>query len=215
MFFTLGAELSMTPMDKEIGTKMAGIPHISLILFLCFTLGFLITVSEPDLQVLAEQVPTIPNHILILAVAGGVGLFLVVAMLRMLFSQSLAVLLFLSYSIVFVLTYFIPQDFTTVVFDSGGVASGPMTVTFLLPFAMGACQALGGNIYCTGCFWNCCYGSHDPSDCHSDPGGSIPAEVQTRDGQSGGSCGVFLAGNQYCGASDGGRVGGVKLDLRK
>ncbi len=137
MLFTLGAELSMTPMGERIGTKMAKIPHISVILFLCFTLGFVITVSEPDLQVLAEQVPAIPNYILIVAVAGGVGLFLVVAMLRMLFSQSLSVLLFLFYGIIFIMTYFIPKDFITVAFDSGGVTTGPMTVPFIMALGIG------------------------------------------------------------------------------
>lgn len=137
MFFTLGAELAMTPMGEKIGTKMAKIPRVSIILFLCFTLGFVITISEPDLQVLAEQVPAIPNHILILAVAGGVGMFLMVAMLRMLFSQALSVLLFLFYSIVFFLTYFIPKDFLAVAFDSGGVTTGPMTVPFIMALGIG------------------------------------------------------------------------------
>lgn len=137
MFFTLGAELSMTPMGEKIGTRMANIKHIAVILLLCFTMGFVITVSEPDLQVLAEQVPSIPNNILILSVAGGVGMFLVVAMVRMLFSQALSVLLFLFYIIVFILTYFIPKDFLTVAFDSGGVTTGPMTVPFIMALGIG------------------------------------------------------------------------------
>lgn len=137
MFFTLGAELSMTPMGEKIGTKMANMKHISIILLLCFTMGFVITVSEPDLQVLAEQVPSVPNSILILCVAGGVGMFLVVAMVRMLFSQALSVLLFLFYCIVFVLTFFIPEDFLTVAFDSGGVTTGPMTVPFIMALGIG------------------------------------------------------------------------------
>lgn len=137
MFFTLGAELSMTPMGEKIGTKMANIPHISIILLLCFTLGFIITISEPDLQVLAELVPAIPNRVLILAVAAGVGMFLMIAMLRMLFSQTLAVLLFVFYSVVFVMTYFIPKDFLTVAFDSGGVTTGPMTVPFIMALGIG------------------------------------------------------------------------------
>lgn len=137
MFFTLGAELSMTPMGEKVGTKMANIKHISIILLLCFTMGFVITVSEPDLQVLAQQVPSVPNSVLILCVAGGVGLFLVVAMVRMLFSQSLSVLLFLFYIIVFGLTFFIPEDFLTVAFDSSGVTTGPMTVPFIMALGIG------------------------------------------------------------------------------
>lgn len=137
MFFTLGAELSMTPMGEKIGTKMANSRHIGVILLLCFVLGFVITVSEPDLQVLAEQVPSVPNRILIVSVAGGVGIFLVVAMLRMLFSKALSAFLIIFYSIVFGLTFFIPGDFLTVAFDSGGVTTGPMTVPFIMALGVG------------------------------------------------------------------------------
>ena len=137
MFFTLGAELSMTPMGEKIGTKMANSRHIGVVLLLCFMLGFVITVSEPDLQVLAEQVPSIPNRILIMSVAGGVGLFLVVVMLRMLLSKSLSALLIVFYRIVFVLAFFIPKDFLTVAFDSGGVTTGPMTVPFIMALGVG------------------------------------------------------------------------------
>ncbi len=137
MFFTLGAELSMTPMGEKIGTRMANSRHIGVVLLLCFILGFVITVSEPDLQVLAEQVPSIPNRILIMSVAGGVGLFLVVVMLRMLLSKSLSALLIVFYSIVFVFAFFIPKDFLTVAFDSGGVTTGPMTVPFIMALGVG------------------------------------------------------------------------------
>ena len=97
MFFTLGAEIAMTPMGERIGTRISGSRRLPFIVLLCFTLGFIITVSEPDLQVLAEQVPSIPNNVLIFAVAAGVGIFLVVAVLRMLFGIALYRLLFLFY----------------------------------------------------------------------------------------------------------------------
>lgn len=137
MFFTLGAELSMTPMGEKAGTKMARSMQLGTILLLCFLLGFIITISEPDLQVLAEQVPSIPNHTLILAVAFGVGFFLVVAMLRMLFSKSLPSLLIVFYLIVFALAFFVPDDFLAIAFDSGGVTTGPMTVPFIMSLGVG------------------------------------------------------------------------------
>lgn len=137
MFFTLGAELSMTPMGEKIGTKMANSRHIGIVLLLCFVLGFVITVSEPDLQVLAEQVPSIPNRVLIVSVAGGVGMFLIVAMLRMLLSRALSALLIVFYGIIFVLSFLIPEDFLTVAFDSGGVTTGPMTVPFIMALGVG------------------------------------------------------------------------------
>jgi len=146
MSFTLGAEVSMTPMGEKVGARMTQTKKIGLIVTMSFILGVIITISEPDLQVLASQVPSIPNYVLILAVAAGVGLFLVVAILRMLLSIALPHLLVFFYIIVFVLAFFVPADFRAVAFDSGGVTTGPMTATFLLPLAQGACTAVGGNL---------------------------------------------------------------------
>ena len=137
MFFTLGAELSMTPMGEKVGTCMTKSKKLSVIIGLSFLLGFIITVSEPDLQVLAGQVPSIPNVTLIAAVACGVALFLVIALLRMLFRIPLPPLLIFSYLIVFVLTLFVPGDFLSVAFDSGGVTTGPMTVPFIMALGVG------------------------------------------------------------------------------
>ncbi len=137
MFFTLGAELAMSPMGERVGTRMASTGKLPVVLLLCFILGFIITISEPDLQVLAEQVPSIPNMALILSVACGVGMFLVVAMLRMLFSKPLAPLLILFYAIVFILAACVPRNFLAVAFDSGGVTTGPMTVPFIMALGIG------------------------------------------------------------------------------
>lgn len=137
MFFTLGAELAMTPMGEKMGTKMASSRKLILVVLLCFTMGFLITMSEPDLQILAQQVPQVPNITLIGAVAFGVGCFMVAAMLRMLFSIPLAPLLILFYILVFALAYFVPEDFLAVAFDSGGVTTGPMTVPFIMALGIG------------------------------------------------------------------------------
>ncbi len=86
ILFSLGVEMSMTPMGERVGTCMTKTRKLWVMIFMGFILGFIITISEPDLQVLAEQVPSVPNLILIVAVAVGVGVFLVVALLRMLFS---------------------------------------------------------------------------------------------------------------------------------
>ncbi len=137
MFFTLGAELSMTLVGEKIGTKIARSRNLAIVLFFCFLLGFMITISEPDLQVLAEQVPSVPNATLIIAVAVGVGFFLMVAMLRMLFSKTLRLLLIICYLVVFVLAFFVPEDFLAVAFDSGGVTTGPMTVPFIIALGVG------------------------------------------------------------------------------
>lgn len=137
MFFTLGAEVAMTPMGERIGTGLTKSKKLWLVLGLAFLLGFIITISEPDLQVLAQQVPAVPNMVLILSVACGVGVFLLVAFLRMLFGIPLPPMLLVFYIIIFVLAFFVPEDFLSVAFDSGGVTTGPMTVPFIMALGIG------------------------------------------------------------------------------
>ena len=137
MFFTLGAEIAMTPMGERIGSAMTKSRRLWIVIAFSFVLGFIITISEPDLQVLAEQVPAIPNLTIILAVASGVGLFLVVALLRMLFSVALPYILIVCYLFVFLLAFFVPKEFLAVAFDSGGVTTGPMTVPFIMALGVG------------------------------------------------------------------------------
>lgn len=139
MFFTLGAEIAMTPMGEQVGSCMTRTKKLGIIILLSFLLGFIITISEPDLQVLAGQVPSIPNNVLILAVACGVGIFLVVALLRMLFGIPLPALLVGFYIPVFILAYLVPDSFRGIAFDSGGVTTGPMTVPFIMALGIGVC----------------------------------------------------------------------------
>jgi len=137
MFFTLGAELAMEQMGQHVGAQLTKTRRLALILPLGFLLGFLITVSEPDLQVLAEQVQSIPSGVLILSVAGGVGTFLVLALLRMLLGVPLRTALLVSYALTFTLAAFAPREFFAVAFDAGGVTTGPMTVPFIMAFGIG------------------------------------------------------------------------------
>ncbi len=143
MFFTLGAEMSMTPMGERVGAVITKSRRLPVVLGIGFLLGFLITISEPDLQVLANQVPSIPNRTLILSVAAGVGLFLVFAFLRMLLGIALPKLLVLFYGIIFVLAAFVPKEFLAVAFDSGGVTTGPMTVPFIMALGVGVSAIRG------------------------------------------------------------------------
>lgn len=137
LFFNVGVELSMTPIGERVGSVMTKSKNIFVIVLISFIMGFIITISEPDLQVLAQQVPSIPNMVLIMAVAIGVGIFLVIALLRMLFGIPLSYLLLFFYGIIFILTLFVPKDFLSVAFDSGGVTTGPMTVPFIMSFGIG------------------------------------------------------------------------------
>ena len=136
--FTLGVDMSMTPMGNAIGVTMSRARRRILPLAAAFLLGMLITVAEPDLTVLAGQVPAIPNLVLILTVAAGVGLFLVVALLRVTLKVPLSYLLVSFYLGAFVLAVlFTPNDFIPVSFDSGGVTTGPITVPFIMALGVG------------------------------------------------------------------------------
>ncbi len=135
--FTLGAGLAMQPLGEGIGVEMSKSKRIALPLAVCFALGVIITLAEPDLTVLAEQIPSIPNRTLILTVAVGVGGFLVLALLKTVFSIPLARLLLLFYALTFVLAFFAPRDFIPAAFDSGGVTTGPITVPFIMAFGVG------------------------------------------------------------------------------
>lgn len=135
--FTLGTDLAMTPIGTHVGSAVTKSRSVWLIVLVSLLVGIFITMSEPDLQVLAEQVPGIPNMTLIIAVAVGVGIFLVFAMLRMLLRVKLSYLLIAIYAFIFILAQFVPRDFLSVAFDSGGVTTGPMTVPFIMALGVG------------------------------------------------------------------------------
>ena len=136
-FFSLGAEVSMTPMGERVGGNLVKTKKLWFIIGTGFVLGMMITISEPDLQVLARQVPSVPNMVLILSVALGVGLFLAIALIRILVGFALAPLLILFYLLIFLLAMLAPADFLAVAFDSGGVTTGPMTVPFIMALGVG------------------------------------------------------------------------------
>lgn len=142
-FFSLGTDVAMTPMGEGIGAQLPHTKRLSVLIVVTLLIGILITIAEPDLQVLAEQVPSIPNAVLIWTVAGGVGLFFVLAMLRTLFRIPLSALLIVFYIGVFVLSAFVPNEFVAVAFDSGGVTTGPITVPFIMALGIGLASIRG------------------------------------------------------------------------
>ena len=136
-FFTLGADMAMMPIGEHVGSRMAKFKKLGIIALLCFFIGAIITIAEPDLKVLAHQMPSVPDMVLILSVACGVGAFLALSFLRTLFGWNLSTMLMVGYAVVFLLTLFVPQEFLAVAFDSGGVTTGPMTVPFILALGVG------------------------------------------------------------------------------
>ena len=143
-FFTVGSTISMEPLGDGIGKTLSKRKYILIPLVICFVLGFLITVSEPDLQVLAEQVPTIPNSLLINCVGVGVGLFLAITFVRNRREIPLRRLLVFFYAVVIILAFFAPAEFIPTAFDSGGVTTGPITVPFIMALGAGLAASKKG-----------------------------------------------------------------------
>lgn len=147
--FNLGADLAMTPMGTHVGAGLSGKRKLWLLLSVCFVLGMLITIAEPDLQVLANQVRTVMNGtLLIYAVGIGVGSFLVVAVLRIVFKRRLASILMLFYMLLFALALMLAVNdnlnLLPLAFDSGGVTTGPITVPFIMALGVGISSVLSG-----------------------------------------------------------------------
>ena len=135
--FTMGADMSMQPLGEGLGVFMSRFKTPVLPLIIAFVLGTLITIAEPDLRVLANQIPSVPDNVLIYSVAAGVGVFMTVAVLRARNSLSLSKLLLVFYAVVFILALFAPEDFIPAAFDSGGVTTGPITVPFIMALGSG------------------------------------------------------------------------------
>ena len=142
--FSLGADLSMMPMGERIGAQLTRSKNLKFLIVTALVMGVLITVAEPDLQVLARQVPAVPDKPLIFLVAAGVGLFLVTALLRIIFQKSLRLILMACYGLVFFLAIWVQPGFLPVAFDAGGVTTGPITVPFILALGIGVAAVRGG-----------------------------------------------------------------------
>ena len=146
--FNMGADLAMTPMGVHVGSGLSSQKKLSLLLIVCFILGMLITIAEPDLQVLAKQVSSVMNGtVLIYAVGIGVGLFLIVSILRIVFKRRLGTILMLFYMLRFALALLLAVNgndpLMPMAFDSGGVTTGPITVPFIMALCVGISGVLG------------------------------------------------------------------------
>ena len=141
--FQMGSEMAMTPLGEGVGVETAKAKKLSTLLMIAFFMGMIVTIAEPDLQVLAQQVPSIPNAVLIYSVAIGVGLFLALAMLRIVKKISLSHLLMVLYGVLILLSFFVPKAFLPVAFDSGGVTTGPITVPFIMAMGVGMASVRG------------------------------------------------------------------------
>ena len=136
-FFTMGVDMSMSLIGEKMGARLAKSSSVIKVLLACCAIGIIVTIAEPDLQVLAAQCSAWPKQLLIWAVAIGVGVFLALAFLRIFLQWSLSTLLVICYVAVLAMSFFVPADFISVAFDAGGVTTGPVTVPFIMALGVG------------------------------------------------------------------------------
>lgn len=141
--FQLGAEMAMSPLGEGIGVEMSKFRKTWIMALAGLIMGALITLAEPDLQILSELVPSIPNSLLIITVSIGVGIFLAIAVLRVVLKIDLSILLMILYAILIIFSFFVPKEFLAVAFDSGGVTTGPITVPFIMAMGIGLSSMRG------------------------------------------------------------------------
>ena len=141
--YSLGVDTAIQPMGEHIGDKVSGSKKIWFIILCIFIIGFIVTIAEPDLTVLATQV-SIDSWTLILVISFGVGLFMIIAVLRMILKISLNIVLIILYVILFIMTIFVDKLLIPLAFDSGGVTTGPITVPFIMTLGVGLGATLGG-----------------------------------------------------------------------
>ena len=151
VLFLTGVNVGFMPAGNYLGRVIAGLPYRWIIVPIGMLIGYFIVLAEPAVFVLTKQVEEITDgaisaKAMSMSLSIGVSVSLGLAMIRVLTGISILWFLVPGYFIALGLSFFVPKIFTAIAFDSGGVASGPMTATFLLPFAMGACSAVGGDI---------------------------------------------------------------------
>ncbi len=151
VMFLTGVNVGFMPAGELIGSYIGGGEQPFLLIPIGMVMGYFIVSAEPAVHVLIKQVEevsmgSISQGAMKQGLSIGVAVSIGIAMLRVLTGISILWFLIPGYAVSLGLTFFVPQLFTGVAFDAGGVASGPMTAAFLLPFAMGACEAAGGSL---------------------------------------------------------------------
>ncbi|WP_026907923.1 DUF1538 domain-containing protein [Paucisalibacillus globulus] len=149
ILFLLGVNVGLQPVGELIGSALSKTKKVWMIVLFGFILGVVVTIAEPDVRVLGTQVDSvsdgaIPQSVLILSVALGVGIFVGLAMLRIILNVNIVYLLIVGYAIAFTLAAFTPPTFVPISFDSGGVTTGPLTVPFILALGVGVATVIRG-----------------------------------------------------------------------
>ena len=139
--FLAGVDIGILPIGERSGAALTAKRNLPLLLGVAFIIGVMVTIAEPDVQVLAGQIkgvsPAVNKWALLMMIAAGVGLFVVLGLVRTVLSLKLKFLLLASYVLVFMLAFLCPSEFQGVAFDSGGATTGPMTVPFIMALGVG------------------------------------------------------------------------------
>ena len=149
VFFLLGVHIGLLPIGELIGSVLPRFGKVWVVVLISFVLGFVVTVAEPDVRVLANYVDSVSEgqvnrHLLIYTVALGLALFVAMAILRIIYNVPIKYLLTIGYGLVFILAWFVPETFVSISFDAGGVTTGPLAVPFILAYGVGVAAVLGG-----------------------------------------------------------------------
>lgn len=147
--FLLGVDLGIQPMGERCGAELTKKRSLTLLLASAFVIGFVVTAAEPDIQVFGDQVKSVFSFVnktmLTFVIAGGVGLFITLGLLRIVLNLSLKRTLFISYLMLFAASFFAPASFIGIGFDSGGATTGPMTVPFIMALGLGVSSVRSDN----------------------------------------------------------------------
>lgn len=135
--FTFGADISMLTIGNRLGDKLVRSKKWWFILFVCLVIGTVITIAEPDLRVLADQLTSIPSNTLILIVSIGVGIYMLISALRSMLGLDLNMLLLISFTVIFGLLPFVPSELIPIAFDAGGATTGTISIPFIMMLGVG------------------------------------------------------------------------------
>lgn len=147
--FLQGVKIGFMPVGHEMGSILGGLPYRWVLIPIGFLLGFLATLAEPAVRILCDQVEksssgSIRSNTILLTLCLAVGIFIALGMARIVYGIPFYYIIIPGYSIAIILMFFSKPSFTAIAFDSGGVATGPMTVTFIMAMAVGAADAIEG-----------------------------------------------------------------------
>jgi len=149
MLFFVGIDVGVLPMGRFIGADLPQRGSLLLIVAMAFSVGFTTTVAEPDVLVLSRQADAISQgaisgNIILYVMAIGVGFFVALAMLRIIYGFPMVYLLTAAYSIVIVLSFFTPVEFVPLAYDAGSVTTGALTAPVVIALAIGLSSVLAG-----------------------------------------------------------------------